>query len=141
MANLNEKKYENSELTPLYAISVNGQCFIYISTSLDRGFPIAFIRFHNTNMNTKAKAFDFKFKLNMCDLMALGHALVQNGNIQYFLNYTNILYGNREASPNDKYERKPELAKLKPLIVGKIGFIFAEDNYAKLKKIVESEVI
>lgn len=41
----------------------------------------------------------------------------------------------------DKYERKPELAKLKPLIVGKLGFIFAEDNYAKLKKIVESEVI
>ena len=107
MANLNEKKYDNSELIPLYSISVNGQCFIYISTALDRGFPIAFLRFHNTNMNTKAAPFDFKFKLNICDLMALGQALVQNGNIQYFLNYTNIIYGNRDASPNDKYERKP----------------------------------
>lgn len=41
----------------------------------------------------------------------------------------------------EKYEKKPELAKLIPLIVGKIGFIFSEENYAKLKKIVESEVI
>lgn len=40
-----------------------------------------------------------------------------------------------------KYERKPELVKLIPQIHGKIGFIFAEDNYVNLKKLVESEVI
>lgn len=40
-----------------------------------------------------------------------------------------------------KYERKPDLEKLIPSIFGKIGFIFSEDNYVNLKKLVESEVI
>ncbi len=40
-----------------------------------------------------------------------------------------------------KYERKADLAKLIPEIKGKIGFIFSEENYVTLKKVVESEVI
>lgn len=39
------------------------------------------------------------------------------------------------------YEKQPNLLKLLPVVVGKIGFIFCDDSYVELKDIIENEKI